>query len=243
MDNTGRRCESCWCRKIKSSAKVGRMKSRMFWSLWVTLRINWSETDTVFTTVRFILCDRDRFPNRIAKGPPTGSHSGKRSTLEADCRPVGSGWAQNWLKQHMCECLLVSRHPPLVYPSYIYFPSDNSHFRPYLFYHRPHCVPFQDRLARYLRHCMHVHIPRYHDRSSCAAIVPCISVKRRSIVCSIAVQIPSVASLPPSERLGIKERYLASTAHTGLFSRKGSAEPLGAYSYIRRAKAIHIWYY
>ena len=26
-----------------------------------------------------------------------------------------------------------SRHPPIVYPSYIYFPSDNSHFWPYLF--------------------------------------------------------------------------------------------------------------
>jgi len=90
---------------------------------------------------------------------------------------------------------------------------------------------------------VHVHIPRYHDRASWTAIVPCTTAKRRSSMCFIAALIPSVASLPSSERLGIKERDLASTAHTAhteLSSQEESAESLGAYSDGHRAKAIRI---
>ena len=253
------------------------MESRVFWSLWVTLHINWSETDIIFPTVWFIVCDRDRFPNRLEKRPPPDS--GKRSTLEADCSPdcrqkLGRRcWAGNWLQsQHLRECLLVpefdtqshycthgnrlppmdtnshapferwtwflgpqlhalSQPPPIIYPFHTYLPTGDFHCRLHLLSYGPHCVPLKDQSARrnsrYLGHCMHVRILRYHDHSSGAAAVPPRTTKRQFRIFSIPVPIPSIVSLPSPWKLGIEEWNLASKAHNGLFLQQESAEPFG----------------
>jgi len=144
MDNTGRRCESCWCGKIKSSGESwkGDVQNVL---IFVSLSSYQLVRNRLFTTVRFILCDCDRFSNRIAKGHQT--RSGKRSTLEADCRlepgidsssicllvPQLGAQSHSCTRRHrpsngydLCtvwatEPIPSPRHPPIVYPSYVYF--------------------------------------------------------------------------------------------------------------------------